>query len=246
MRRRHWEIKFALFLMSLSAAVYGVHYLLFHNQQDILSNFLLFSAFVPVDVLLVVLIVHRLLAIHEKQAILTKLNMAIGVFYSEMGGGLLRRFRSFDLDVDSLTRDLVRDNDWTPQRFAALMKKYSRHEMKVDCRQGDLARLREFMLDKRAFLLGLLANPNLLEHDSFTDVLWAVFHLTEELASRADVGGLPQADCEHLAGDIKRAYGRLIVSWLTYMLHLKDNYPYLFSLAVRTNPFDPEADPVVR
>jgi len=246
MRRRHWEIKFGLFLMSVSAAVYGVHYVMFQSGRDILSNFLLFSAFVPVDVLLVVLIVHRLLAIHEKQAILTKLNMAIGVFYSEMGGGLLRRFRSFDLDSAALTRDLVENNDWTPQRFAVLIKKYSGHDMAVDCRQGDLAGLREFVLDKRAFLLGLLANPNLLEHDSFTDVLWAVFHLTEELGYRADMGGLPQSDCEHLAGDIKRAYGRLIVGWLMYLLHLKNNYPYLLSLAVRTNPFDPDSDPVVR
>jgi len=31
-------------------------------------------------------------------------------------------------------------------------------------------------------LLGLLGNPNLLEHDSFTDLLWAVFHLMEELS----------------------------------------------------------------
>jgi hypothetical protein len=30
------------------------------------------------------------------------------------------------------------------------------------------------------------------------------------------------------------------------MKHLKDNYPYLFSLAMRTNPFDHEASPVVK
>lgn len=29
------------------------------------------------------------------------------------------------------------------------------------------------------------------------------------------------------------------------MKHLKESYPYLFSLAVRTNPFDPAASPVV-
>jgi hypothetical protein len=30
------------------------------------------------------------------------------------------------------------------------------------------------------------------------------------------------------------------------MEHLKEHHPYLFSLAMRTNPFDPEADVVVR
>ena len=91
----------------------------------------------------------------------------------------------------------------------------------------------------------LLNNPNLLEHDSFTDLLWAVFHLTAELAHRKDLGSLPETDCEHIAGDIKRAYSSLAHEWLNYMKHLKNNYPYLFSLAIRTNPFDVNASPVV-
>ena len=46
-------------------------------------------------------------------------------------------------------------------------------------------------------------------------------------------------DLEHLAGDMKRAYQNLICQWIDYMQHLKISYPYLFSLALRTNPFDP-------
>ena len=38
-----------------------------------------------------------------------------------------------------------------------------------------------------------------------------------------------------------RAYGRLLGEWLSYIRHLKADYPYLFSFAVRMNPFDPEA-----
>jgi hypothetical protein len=30
------------------------------------------------------------------------------------------------------------------------------------------------------------------------------------------------------------------------MEHLKDNYPYLFSLAMRTNPFDQDASVIVK
>jgi hypothetical protein len=33
--------------------------------------------------------------------------------------------------------------------------------------------------------------------------------------------------------------------WLDYLRYLKTNYPYLFSLAIRTNPFDEKASPVV-
>jgi hypothetical protein len=73
-----------------------------------------------------------------------------------------------------------------------------------------------------------------------------VFHLTEELASREDLKKLPHTDYDHLAGDIKRAYVLLVHEWLDYMEHLKDNYPYLFSLAMRTNPFDQDASVIVK
>ena len=52
-------------------------------------------------------------------------------------------------------------------------------------------------------------------------------------------------DREHLAGDIERAYVALIAEWLDYMQHLQKHYPFLFSLALRTNPFDPEASVVI-
>ena len=85
----------------------------------------------------------------------------------------------------------------------------------------------------------------MLEHDTFTDLLWAVTHLTEELACRENCGDLPETDLQHLTGDMKRAYILLVHEWLDYMQHLKQNYPYLFSLAVRMNPFDPAASPIV-
>jgi len=92
-------------------------------------------------------------------------------------------------------------------------------------------------------LLRLLENPNLLEHETFTDLLQAVFHLTEELTHREDVKQASDKDLEHLAGDIKRVYSLLVYEWVAYMEHLKAEYPYLFSLAMRTNPFDQDASP---
>jgi len=50
----------------------------------------------------------------------------------------------------------------------------------------------------------------------------------------------------HILGDIKRAYCLLVREWLAHMEHLKNDYPYLFSLAVRMNPFDPNASPQVQ
>jgi len=42
---------------------------------------------------------------------------------------------------------------------------------------------------------------------------------------------------EHIGVDIQRLYGHLASEWLDYVEHLKANYPFLFSLILRTHPF---------
>ena len=74
--------------------------------------------------------------------------------------------------------------------------------------------------------------------------MWSVFHLTDELLQREDFALLPAADLQHLAQDLRRALQLLVLEWLAYMRHLKHAYPYLFSLAMRTNPFDADASPI--
>jgi hypothetical protein len=95
------------------------------------------------------------------------------------------------------------------------------------------------MLKEKGFLLNLLGNSNLLEHETFTELLWAVFHLAEELASRNDVSSLPANDYEHLVGDIKRVHVLLLAQWLAYMEHLQVDYPYPLLTGGTNQPIQP-------
>jgi hypothetical protein len=101
----------------------------------------------------------------------------------------------------------------------------------------DLKKLARFMQAKRPFLVNMLQNPSLLEHESFTETLMALFHITEELAAR-DLDHISQEDLDHTKTDIQRAYNFLIKQWLGYMDYTKEHYPYFFLFAMRTNPFD--------
>jgi hypothetical protein len=116
----------------------------------------------------------------------------------------------------------------------------------VDSNSLDLVRLKEFLSARREFLLTLLENPSLLEHDRFTELLWAVTHLDEELEARQSLADLASKDLEHIAGDIRRMYDHLASEWLDYAEHLKTNYPYLFSLILRTHPFQDHPSPIVK
>ena len=240
-KRLAWQLLLALGLLALSALLYLAHYAIFRDARHIFIYLLGDIAFVPVEVLLGTLVIHHLLSKREKDALLQKMNMVIGAFFSEVGTRLLEYFAGFDPDSKKLGARLIVTDKWSKQDFARVRRQFENYSCKVISQRGDLEGVRDFLLQKRNFLLGLLENPNLLEHETFTNLLWAVFHLTEELAQRGSVKSLPKSDYEHLSGDLERVYSLLILEWLAYMQHLREAYPYLFSLAMRTNPFDPEA-----
>ncbi len=245
MNKIRWEIKLGVLLVLISFVFYALHYSLFHDLHHIFLYLVGDIAFLPIDVLLVILVLERILSAREKKIILEKMNMVIGSFFSEAGFNLLAQLSRFDEGIGELRAALAVRNDWRRRDYTAADRALRRHGFLVDSRRGDLAALKTFIIEERTFLLKMLENPTLLEHEKFTDLLWAVFHLADELSRRDDLSRLPVADHDHLSGDIKRVYVLLTSEWLDYLQHLQRAYPYLFSLALRTNPFDPEARVVI-
>jgi len=181
----------------------------------------------------------------EQRARLEKLYMVIGAFFSRVGTDLLALFVEADGALETIRDTYALRTDWSAPDFQRARQALLRYNPKIDTGRVDLDRLCEFLAEREEFLLRLLENPTLLEHESFTDLLWAVFHLAEELAHRDDKSSLPDSDLAHLRGDITRAYRGLLHEWLAYMEHLKKRYPYLFSLACRTNPFNKAASVII-
>ena len=246
MKKLSWQFWLAMFLIALSVVLYSLHYVIFLDPHHIFIYMLGDLAFLPIEVLLVTIIVHRLLSQREKKIMLEKLNMVIETFFSEVGIGLLNYFIKYDPEIDKIRKELLVNASWSEGDFLAAKNAVRNIDHEITCPKGDLTEIREYLEEKRGFLLRLLENPNLLEHESFTNTLWAVFHLIEELVQREDPGAVCDKDLEHIRGDMKRAYNTLIEQWLDYMMHLKNSYPYLFSLSARMNPFDPDASTEIR
>lgn len=232
-------------LLLVSLLLYLAQYALFRRADEIAFSFMANVAFLPVYVLFVTLMIERVLKEREREAMLKKMNMVIGVFFSEVGTGLLRDFQTFFPDGEELSRRLRPTVHWRDPEFEEASRFLQGQHIALDSRAGDLASLKAFLAEQKGIMLTLLENPNLLEHASFTDLLWAVFHLVEELQARKSLEGLPQSDLDHLSGDLKRAHNYLLIEWLSYLRHLRNDYPYLFSLAVRMNPMNPDARPEV-
>ena len=241
MKKIGWRSNLVLSLLLLSALIYYIHYLIFRDVHHIFLYLIGDIAFVFLQVLMVTLFVEKLLEEREKSALLKKLNMVIGAFFSEAGTSLLKMLSSFDPSVCEIRSDLSIDSNWSKSEFTRVCKQLDSYQYKFHCSREDLVAMKDYLLEKRVFFLRLLENPNLLEHESFTELLWAVFHLTDELAARKDLIKLQESDFNHLLGDINRVYAALTRQWLSYMDHLRLDYPFLFSFAMRTNPFNPEA-----
>lgn len=243
----NWRVRLGITLIILAAILYITNFLLFRDLHDTLFYLDIDLAFIPIEALIIVLVLEWIIGEREKRNLLQKMNMVIGSFFSEVGTELLAGISEFDSKTEKIRKKLIMTDEWTKKDFLEASNRIKNYNFHVYIGENNpdsihyLHELKVFLVKNREFMLRLLANPNLLEHDSFTDLLWAVFHLTEELENRTDLTNLPKADYQHLAGDTERAYSLLVYEWLQYMEHLMENYPYLFSLAIRTNPFNPDA-----
>jgi hypothetical protein len=243
---KKWTLYLAAALVALSAGLYLLHYTIFLDPYHIGIYFLGDLAFLPIEVLLVTLILHRLLERRDRQVKLDKLNMVIGTFFSAIGTSLLAYFSDHDPQMHELRNNLSISSAWSEEDFARVKNSLSGLVCSITIQEIDLEGLKNSLCEREDFMIRLLENPILLEHESFTDLLQAVFHLTDELNHRKELAVLPENDLQHLKGDMERAYQLLVRQWLEYMYYLRNNYPYLFSLAVRTNPFDEEASAIIR
>jgi hypothetical protein len=234
-RRFSSGIALAAVLVASSAALYGLQLLLFRRTEDTFYYLLEDAAFLPIQALLVTFVLNALLARRERQHVLRKLAMVIGAFYSEVGNRLLAGCVSADPGRDELRAAFADPAGWAKSERSA-RELLRQRPLSVAPSPADLEGFKSLLAAERSFLLELLENPNLLERETFTDMLFAAVHLGEELAYRQRLTDLPATDLAHLRGDLERMYRPLIAEWAGYAVHLRADYPYMFSLIVRTHP----------
>jgi hypothetical protein len=246
LKRNSFFIILAVCLVILSILLYFIQYKIFgdfHHELIYLWDDL---AFLPLEVLLVVVIIERVLNQREQSEKLLKLDMVIGAFFSEIGNPLLRTLLQNFKNKNEISHHLHLTATWTKNDFKKADEFADHLKIEIDAPSLDLVGLKAYLYERREFLLTLLGNPVLLEHDRFTDLLWAVTHLDEELEARESLVDLPKSDLAHIITDIQRMYDNLASEWLDYVQHLKLNYPHLFSLVLRTHPFQENPSPIVR
>lgn len=232
------KVRLAFLLLLTSIIAYTLHFIIFHDLHHILLYGLHELAFIPIEVLVVSLVLEKIIQQIEKREMQSKAKMVIGAFMSEIGiellsmvAGKIRKNQESILSKEKLEEVL----NFEEKEMREFLRDFlSSFELDVDLRT--LTSIKELLEAKRAFLVGIFENPVLSLDESFTKLIFATLHLSDELSYRKDFSKLPPEDIEHLKNDLKRVFDALVWEWLTYLKFAKKHYPYLYSLYLRTNP----------
>src|SRR6185369_14282335 len=109
-------------LFSVSLALYGFDYLLLGSTKELTIWFLGNLAFLPIYVIIVTIMIERVLKERERQAVMRKLNMVIGVFFSEVGNRLLKELSAYVESSADLKSHLLINGTWIEQEFSMALE----------------------------------------------------------------------------------------------------------------------------
>ena len=182
-------------LVILSLVLHYIHILLFKDVHHTLIFLVADIAFIPMEVFFTTIVIDRMLEKREKEHLLEKLNMLIGLFYT--------------LEYD----------------------------YEIDINKINLKDIRNKLDENRDLLINLISNGNLLEHETFTEMLMTIMHLKEELDTRYSPD-IEEYEIQHIEKDLMVVYKYLTIEWAEYMKYLSKNYPSLYCKALINNPFD--------
>jgi len=215
-------------LIFISIILFLVHYEIFGQLENTIYYSFMSLCFIPMNILAVTLVFQNLVERRERIERLSKLNMLVGLFFSDIGFVLLKLIVAGDKKIGSLGLDF---SDLKSSR-----DKLNSHNHQVDFEKINYNELKELVIGTREVLTSLISNENILEHQTFADLLMSLMHLRDEIIFN-DHRQLSKDDCMHLQGDLIRVYKNLTFEWVNYLEHLKIFYPYQYSGAIKFNPF---------
>ena len=235
MKTKRNEILLIAGLTLLSICIYLIQNAIFHNPHDTIYYLLGDLAFIPVQVIVVTLVIDKLVNYVEKRNNAKRIHVIISSFFTEAGTELMSAMSRFNRNQEDLCR-ILSVEDFGKNISLKLKKQLKAFRYDIYADPTGLAEMRAGVSAHKPYMLRMLENTNLMEHDLFTDMLWSVFHVADELDTR-NLTKLSEPDIDHLSYDILRAYSALNLEWIGYMDYLEREYPYLFMLAIRKSPF---------
>lgn len=231
-------IKKYLPIVAITVCFYAIYYLLLHNKDDIITSIMDNIISVPFNVLITGILFDYILNRKTRKIEEEKIDMVIGIFYTEVGNELLKMMTKADECIELVRSDLLATYDWEEENYENAIKILDQMDYCVDIDKIDISEMK-LLLDKSTPLIIDLLSGNVLKNKiDFTEIVVSVFHLRCEFNERIIQDELEEYEKEHLIDDIEVAYKLLAKRWYQYIYILQKEHPQLFVKALINSPFD--------
>ena len=224
-------------LVILSILLHYLYVVIFKDVHHTMIFLFADIAFIPLEVFLTTIVIERILERREKEHLLEKLNMLIGLFYTELGTKLLSDIVKGDAHGVMANHRTINSDTWNDQSFSKLHEDILNYDYELNIDKINLGDIKNKLDDNKDLLINLISNGNLLEHETFTEMLMTIMHLKEELDTRY-CDEIERYEIMHIEKDLMAVYKYLTIEWAEYMKYLSKNYPSLYCKALINNPFD--------
>lgn len=228
MKKNTYYLIVSFILILLSLGMFVIHYLFFGQGLNTAYYSFMNLCFIPINSLVVTIILDKLIDYKSKKEREEKLNMLIGIFFTEIGVKLMCYIISAD--------DKKYEYDFDIEDLKTMKSIVKTHNYSVNMDKIELNSIKNLLIDNNNLLINLVSNENLLQNEIFTNLIMATLHLKDEILFFEN-NGINECGKKHIENDVLRVYKSIIIQWISYLDYLQKFYPFLYSNAVRKNPF---------
>ncbi|WP_054835427.1 hypothetical protein [Methanobrevibacter arboriphilus] len=148
----NWKIKLGIILLLTSIAMYCFAFFALNEHEKVIFYLVIDFAFMPLDVLVVVLVVEGIINKKEKENILEKLDMIMSVFFSEFGTEFLSKFINISNKNEKINKLLKDLNVWSDKEFNNFLKDLKKTDLEINL-DLDIDQRKEFLTDLKQLLV---------------------------------------------------------------------------------------------
>jgi len=234
--KKHTAVIAIVALFALSAVIYWIQFEMFHDPDTTEFYMLQDWAFLPVQIAIVTIVVGMIVSDREKKERMSRTRTLASAFFRDFGTDMIALMIGHAERSECLESLAAIDQNWTEKDFIRASEALKTADIKTNCTAEGFLEMKEPLLASKADLQAIASNPALLEHEDFTDMLWAIFHMIDELTLRGEMSDQTDADIAHLNVDLERALRGLLMNWVCHIEHIKSEYPYLYVIEAKKNP----------
>lgn len=178
-------IRTILILSLISACIYGLQILIFHDLRDTEFYILQDLAFIPISVAITTVVVGNIISDRDQKEAREKAGMLRAAFFTIAGSQLMQLLtRCSNISDDTCMHDTS--------------------DVMVQADQNTCESIQKLLEEKQQALIAMTGNSSLMEQEDFTQLLGGIFHLLDEFHLRGSWSQMSDQDHSHMNEDFAK------------------------------------------